>query len=181
MTVHRLVRALVAVGMMDAVLDLFTNKEQPGWARLLDRGATFTWEAWDLADGTDYSQSHAWSASVVKEILECVLGVRYTAPGGNEVLIEPPLCRLEHAQGSVPVGNGYVRAGWRRLGQRVELECTIPPGVTATVRLPAGSYSVKGTGADAAKAASPPADGSGTHPAPRDFRVHAGTWTFTPA
>ena len=181
MTVHRLVRALVAVGMMDAVLDLFTNKEQPGWARLLDRGATFTWEAWDLADGTDYSQSHAWSASVVKEILECVLGVRYTRPGGNEVLIEPPLCRLEQAQGSVPAGNGYVRAGWRRLGQRVELECTIPPGVTATVRLPAGSYSVKGTGADATKAASPPAGGSGRHPASRDFRVHAGTWTFTPA
>jgi alpha-L-rhamnosidase len=179
MTVHRLVRALAGQGLMDAVLDLLTTKEQPGWARLLDRGATFTWEAWDLEDGSDYSQSHAWSASVVKEILEYLLGVRYSTPGGSEVVVEPPLCRLAHARGSVPVANGYVQAGWRRRGELVELECTVPPGTTATVRLPAGTYGVKGPAADAAVVVSAPegrADG-----ATRDFRVHAGTWSFTPA
>ncbi|MGX5717439.1 family 78 glycoside hydrolase catalytic domain [Arthrobacter sp. MAHUQ-56] len=177
MTVHRLVRALLGQGRTDAVLDLLTSKDQPGWARLLDRGATFTWEAWDLADGSDYSQSHAWSASVVKEILEHLLGVRYSAPGGNEVLIEPPLCRLELAHGSVPVGNGYVHAGWRRREHLVELECTIPPGVTATVRLPAGTYRVKGPGADAAVVLSARDAQSST----QGFRAHTGTWTFTPA
>ncbi|MDJ0455665.1 family 78 glycoside hydrolase catalytic domain [Arthrobacter sp. NQ7] len=179
MTVHRLVRALAGQGLMDAVLDLLTTKEQPGWARLLDRVATFTWEAWDLEDGSDYSQSHAWSASVVKEILEYLLGVRYSTPGGSEVVVEPPLCRLAHARGSVPVANGYVQAGWRRRGELVELECTVPPGTTATVRLPAGTYGVKGPAADAAVVVSAPegrADG-----ATRDFRVHAGTWSFTPA
>nr|WP_307423698.1 family 78 glycoside hydrolase catalytic domain [Pseudarthrobacter defluvii] len=187
MTVHRLVRALLSQGMTDAVLDLLTNKDQPGWARLLDRGATFTWEAWDLGDGTDYSQSHAWSASVIKEILEHLLGVRYTVPGGNDVLIEPPLCRLEQARGSVPVRNGYLEAGWRRAGQRVELECTIPPGATAIVRLPAGAYEVAGPvpfqdqGADAAVVLSAADGDGGTRPATRDFRIHTGTWTFMPA
>ncbi|WP_285247012.1 family 78 glycoside hydrolase catalytic domain [Pseudarthrobacter sp. efr-133-R2A-89] len=178
MTVHRLVRALVRQGRMDAVLDLLTAKDQPGWARLLDRGATFTWEAWDLAKGTDYSQSHAWSASVLKEILEHLLGIRYAVPGGTAVVIEPPLCRLEHARGSIPVDNGYVQASWRRRGGSVELECTVPPGTTATVRLPAGTYGVKGPTADAAPVLSAPlgtADG-----AAREFRVHTGTWTFTP-
>lgn len=179
MTVHRLVRALVGQGMTDAVLDLLTNPQQAGWARLLDRGATFTWEAWDLEDGSDYSQSHAWSASVVKEILEHLLGVRYRVPGGGEVLVEPPLCRLQHAAGSVPVGNGYVQAGWQRRGALVELECTIPPGTTATVRLPAGTYGVKGPTADAAVELSAPVGGADG--ATRDFRVHAGTWSFTPA
>jgi len=187
MTVHRLVRALLSQGMTEAVLDLLTNKDQPGWARLLDRGATFTREAWDLEDGTDYSQSHAWSASVAKEILEHLLGVRYTVPGGNEVLIEPPLCRLEQARGSVPVRNGYVRAGWRRAGQGVELECTIPPGAAAVVRLPAGAYGVTGPGlvqdqgADAAVGISAADGEGGTCPATRDFRIHTGTWTFSPA
>ncbi|MGN7151018.1 family 78 glycoside hydrolase catalytic domain [Arthrobacter sp. SAFR-179] len=180
MTVHRLVRALLGQGMTDAVLNLLTNKDQPGWARLLDRGATFTWEAWDLADGSDYSQSHAWSASVLKEILEHLLGVRFSMPGGSEVLIEPPLCRLEHACGSVPVGNGYVHAGWQRRGGQVELECTIPPGVTATVRLPAGTYGAKGPAANAAVVRSASGDHQGAG-ATRDFRVHTGTWTFTPA
>ncbi|MDQ0799888.1 family 78 glycoside hydrolase catalytic domain [Arthrobacter sp. SLBN-112] len=178
MTVHRLVRALMSQGRTDAVLDLLTAKDQPGWARLLDRGATFTWEAWDLAEGTDYSQSHAWSASVLKEILEHLLGIRYTVPGGTGVVIEPPLCRLEHARGSIPVDNGYVHASWRRQGGSVELECTVPPGTTATVRLPAGTYGVKGPTADDAVVLSAPAGADDG--ATRDFRVHTGTWTFIP-
>ncbi len=186
MTVHRLVRALLSQGKTDAVLDLLTNKDQPGWARLLDRGATFTWEAWDLEDGTDYSQSHAWSTSVIKEILEHLLGVRYSVPGGHEVLIEPPMCRLEHARGSVPVGNGYVHANWRRHGDLVELECTVPPGTTATVRLPAGTYrltgpgTLQGQGAGAVVALSAGGDGNQVSAA-REFRVHSGTWTLSPA
>jgi alpha-L-rhamnosidase len=186
LTVHRLVRALLFQGQTDAVLDLLTDKDQPGWARLLERGATFTWEAWDLVDGTDYSQSHAWSASVVKEILEHLLGVRYSSPGGSELLIEPPLCRLDHARGTVPVGNGYAEAGWSREGGLVRLECTVPAGTTAVVRLPAGTYGIKGPTPDAAVVLSAADSGAAagdapaTHPA-RDFRVHAGTWTFTPS
>ncbi|UUL77247.1 family 78 glycoside hydrolase catalytic domain [Pseudarthrobacter sp. Fe7] len=187
MTVHRLVRALLGRGKVDAVLDLLTDKDQPGWARLLDRGASFTWEAWDLDDGSDYSQSHAWSASVVKEILEHLLGVRYSVPGGTEVMIEPPRCRLEHAGGSVPVVNGYVHArlapARRPGGARVHGS----PGTTATVRLPAGTYGVKGPGllhderADAAVVLSAADSDGETGPATRDFRIHTGTWTFSPA
>jgi alpha-L-rhamnosidase len=162
MTVHRLVRALVAEGLTDAVIDLLTSSDQPGWARLLEQGASFTWEAWELEDGTDYSQSHAWSASVVKEILESLLGVRVTVPGGSELLIEPPACRLEHARGSLPLPNGDVAVAWRRTTAGTYLECTVPAGVTAIVRLPDSTA---------------PANG----PATRDFRVHAGTWNFTPS
>lgn len=179
LTVHRLVRALLAQGRTDAVLDLLTTKDQPGWARLLERGATFTWEAWDLDEGTDYSQSHAWSASVVKEILEHLLGIRYNSPGGGELLIEPPLCRLEHARGSVPVANGYAEASWHRRGGLFDLQCTIPAGVTAVVRLPAGTYGVKGPTADAAVVPSVPEVGNNA--ATRDFRIHPGTWSFVPA
>lgn len=183
LTVHRLVRALLAAGLPDAVLDLLTARDQPGWARLLDRGATFTWEAWDVVAGTDYSQSHAWSASVVKEILEHLLGIRYTSPGGHELLIEPPLCRLEHARGSVPVANGYAASAWRRRGNLMEVEVTLPAGTTAVVRLPRGTYGVKGPTADAAVVPSVPAAGNtaaGNPAAGLDFRIHPGTWAFTP-
>jgi alpha-L-rhamnosidase len=160
--------------------------DQPGWSRLLERGATFTWEAWDLAEGTDYSQSHAWSASVVKEILEHLLGVRYRSAGGWELLIEPPLCRLESAIGSVPAGNGSVEVSWNRENGLVRLECTVPAGVSAVVRLPSGRYGVQGPTPDAAVVLSAAEGGAAAagnapdaHPA-RDFRVHAGNWTFTP-
>ncbi|MFF1252824.1 family 78 glycoside hydrolase catalytic domain [Pseudarthrobacter sp. NPDC058329] len=191
LTVHRLVRALLAQGQTDAVLDLLTNKDQPGWARLLDRGATFTWEAWDLAEGSDYSQSHAWSASVVKEILEHLLGVRYASAGGLELLVEPPLCRLEHARGTVPAGSGSVEVSWNRTAARVQLECTVPAGATAVVRLPAGSYRIQGPTAEAAvepistesaaTAGMTPDGGTAGRGQKVDFRIHAGAWTFTPA
>ncbi|WP_285240397.1 family 78 glycoside hydrolase catalytic domain [Pseudarthrobacter sp. MEB009] len=179
LTVHRLLRALLAAGLTDAVLDLLTTKDQPGWAALLERGASFTWEAWDLVEGTDYSQSHAWSASVVKEILEHLLGVRFTVPGGSEVLVEPPLCRLAHAHGSVPVASGNVAVAWRRAGGLMHLELTVPAGVTAAVRLPAGTYKVEGPGAAAAVVRSGPED-EGNAGSTRDFRVHPGAWVFTP-
>ncbi|MBP1136371.1 alpha-L-rhamnosidase [Arthrobacter sp. PvP023] len=191
MTVHRLVRALVAEGLTDAILDLLTSSDQPGWARLLDQGASFTWEAWELEDGTDYSQSHAWSASVVKEILESLLGVRVTVPGGSELLIEPPACRLEHARGSLPLPNGDVAVAWRRSSAGTHLECTVPAGVTAIVRLPDSTYGIQGPTAGPAvvsSSLSSASNGSGRSstapangPATRDFRVHAGTWNFTPS
>ena len=178
LTVHRLVRALLAQGMTDAVLDLLTARGQPGWARLLERGATFTWEAWDLVEGTDYSQSHAWSASVVKEILEYLLGVRFTSPGGAGLLIEPPACRLEYARGRVPVGNGCVDVSWHRRGGPLQLDCTIPPGATAIVRLPAGTYGVKGPTPDAAVVVNGTGPGAAAR-GKRDFRLHPGTWSFS--
>lgn len=190
MTVHRLVRALLSEGLTDAVLDLLTAPGQPGWARLLESGASFTWEAWELHEGSDYSQSHAWSASVVKEVLEYLLGIRASIPGGGELLIEPPVCRLEYARGSVPLPNGSAAIHWQRGAAGMQLECTVPPGVTATVRLPAGDYEILGpraephvvdSGQDCAATGRP--GGSGPTPdgkATRDFTVHAGSWTFSP-
>ncbi|WP_458108700.1 glycoside hydrolase family 78 protein [Arthrobacter sp. R3-55] len=136
MTAHRLLRALLSQGRVDSVLDLLTDATQPGWARLLEAGGSFTWEAWELEEGTDYSQSHAWSASVVREILEYLLGVRVTAPGASGVVIQPPVCRLEHAAGSVPTQRGVVAVSWRRTADRMEVDCTIPAGVAAQVVLP---------------------------------------------
>ncbi|WP_159707157.1 family 78 glycoside hydrolase catalytic domain [Arthrobacter sp. 18067] len=138
MTVHRLFRALLSQGRVDDVLTLLTDSSQPGWARQLDAGASFTWEAWELDEGTDYSQSHAWSASVIREILEYLLGVRVTAAGGSAVVIQPPVCRLEHAEGSVPTQRGTVWVSWHRTAAGVELEYTVPAGVTAQVMLPRG-------------------------------------------
>ncbi|WLQ07242.1 family 78 glycoside hydrolase catalytic domain [Arthrobacter oryzae] len=175
MTVHRLVRALLAAGLVDDVLDLLTDSGQPGWARLLASGASFTWEAWELDEDTDYSQSHAWSASVIREILAHLLGIRVTA-GGAEVSVEPPACRLEHARGSVPLQRGTVSASWRRGPAGTELSCTVPAGVRAVVVLPAGRYAVEGPTPGAAAVEFSTGAGAGTV----RFRIHPGTWHFRP-
>jgi alpha-L-rhamnosidase len=174
MTVHRLVRALLAAGLVDEVLDLLTNPGQPGWARLLESGASFTWEAWELDEATDYSQSHAWSASVIREILSHLLGIR-VADGGAEARIEPPAGRLGHARGSVPLQRGTVSASWRRGPAGMELGCTVPAGVRAVVVLPAGRYTAEGPTTPVSAVVGPSA-GAG----PVTFRIHPGTWHFRP-
>ncbi|MFJ5954406.1 family 78 glycoside hydrolase catalytic domain [Paenarthrobacter sp. NPDC092416] len=172
MTVHRLFRALLSQGRLDDVLNLLTDSSQPGWAKQLAAGASFTWEAWELVEGTDYSQSHAWSASVVREILECFLGVRVTAPGAAAVVIEPPVCRLDHAAGSVPTQRGVVAVTWRRTPSGMELDCTVPAGVTASVVVPAGYYAATRSGQREAQ----------IFEAARDhtFDASPGTWRFVP-
>ncbi|MGZ4662974.1 MAG: family 78 glycoside hydrolase catalytic domain, partial [Arthrobacter sp.] len=182
MTVHRLVRALLAAGLVDDVLELLTNAGQPGWARILAAGGTFTWEAWELEPGTDYSQSHAWSASVIREILEHLLGIRVVAAGGASLVIAPPVCRLEHASGEVPLQGGMATASWRRRGSLMELDCSVPAGVAATVLLPTGSYRVEGPTPAGPNAVEGP-DGRGCVGAVHQvaYRIHPGSWSFRPA
>lgn len=144
LTVHRLFRALLRAGRTEAVLDLLTNAEQPGWARIIRAGGTFTWEAWELVEGTDYSQSHAWSASVLKEIIEYLVGIRIMEPGAARLLLEPPVCSLEAMRGWVPTQRGDVMLDWRRDGGLFHVEADVPAGTHAVLRLPAATYLVSG-------------------------------------
>lgn len=137
MTAHRLLQALADGDRPDAVLDLLTNDDDLGWANILDQGATFTWEAWTLDPGTNFSQSHGWGAQVLVDIQQTLLGVRTTSPGAATVQIAPPAAGLQHAAGTVPTQRGMVDVQWRRAGDGVRLVVDVPANMTARVALPA--------------------------------------------
>jgi hypothetical protein len=79
---------------------------------------------------------------------------------------------------------------WNRTGGQLRLECTVPAGVTAVVRLPAGTYGIQGpTAGDAVERSAPvsaasvgrdPDGGPAGTAAKVDFRIHTGAWSFTP-
>ncbi|MFF5084615.1 alpha-L-rhamnosidase N-terminal domain-containing protein [Actinoplanes sp. NPDC000266] len=144
MTAHVLLRALAEAGRPDAVLALLTNHDDLGWARILDQGGTFTWEAWDPAPG-DYSQSHGWGSQAAVDIAETMLGIRIGAPGASSVVLAPPATGLGRASGSVPTQRGEVGLSWQRTSRGLRAEATVPVNVTARVELPAGvAYRVEG-------------------------------------
>jgi alpha-L-rhamnosidase len=140
MTAHRLLQALGDAGRADAVLDLLTNEDDLGWANVLAQDGTFTWEAWTLDPGTNFSESHGWGAQAAVDILETALGIRTSSPGAETVDIVPPEGELERAEGTVHTQRGPVELEWRqhRHGLKVELE--VPVNVTARVALPGGRY-----------------------------------------
>ncbi|TKG65276.1 alpha-L-rhamnosidase-related protein [Prauserella endophytica] len=134
MTAHRLLQALA--GRPDDVVERLTDADSPGWANILARGGTFTWESWDAPE-TGQSHSHPWGATSLVEIQRTILGVTPSAPAGSEVTIRPPKSGVDSAAGEMPVQRGMVGVDWRRIGDGVSLKVDLPVNVVARVHVPA--------------------------------------------
>jgi alpha-L-rhamnosidase len=142
MTAHLLLEGLHRAGRDDQVLARLTDATSLGWANILTRGATFTWETWN-ADTDGQSQSHGWGAAALRQQTESLLGLTVTAPAARTLRIEPPRgTALTDARGSVWTQAGRVRIAWTRHS----LTADIPVNVTAELRLPTGEVRTVGSG-----------------------------------
>jgi alpha-L-rhamnosidase len=115
MTAHLLLDALAGQGRIDDVVHLLTDESRPGWANVLARGGTFTWESWDAPE-MGRSLSHGWGATVLVTIQRALLGLSVTEPGAAAVRVRPPFAGLAWAEGTVPTQRGPVSVRWRRPG-----------------------------------------------------------------
>jgi alpha-L-rhamnosidase len=135
-TAHWLLQALADADRADAVLTRLTDAQDLGWANVLARGGTFTWEQWNPEASESYS--HGWGAQAAVDVLGTMLGVRVASPGAASVDIVVPDVALESAQGTVQLQRGPVSVDWRRHPDAgTQLHVDIPVNVTATVSLPA--------------------------------------------
>ena len=132
--------ALHASGHDQALVDLVSNANVPGWAQILARGATFTWESWNARDVPGDSESHPWGSTVLPALTNFVLGTRVSAAGASRVDIAPPHTTVTHASGRLATERGAVKVTWRRGdATHFTLAVTVPDNVVATVRLPAAT------------------------------------------
>ena len=174
MTAHWLLQALTDADRPEAVLELLTNKDDLGWANILDQGGTFTWEAWTLDPGTNYSQSHGWGAQAAVDVVESQLGIRLDEPGAATVRIQPPSAGLANASGTVHTQRGPVSLDWTRSPRGVTTVVEVPVNVTAKVALPkVDGWTYKAVG-------STQADPAGTEDGLVLFEVGSGTSRFVP-
>jgi alpha-L-rhamnosidase len=135
-----LLAGLHASGNDQALIDVVSNAKIPGWAQILARGATFTWESWNARDVYGDSESHAWGATVLTALTSDVLGVQVMAPGATRVEVTPPQTSVTSARGRLATERGRVTVVWHRVDPtHFTLDLTVPDNVTAVVRLPAAS------------------------------------------
>jgi alpha-L-rhamnosidase len=128
MTADVLLAALHRAGRPDLVLERLTD-ESLGWANVLARGGTFTWESWEAAD-TGESMSHGWAAAALVPLQQALLGVTVTAPAARTLRIAPPVgTGLGSAAGTMWTQAGPVHIAWTGTGLTVDL----PANVTAEV------------------------------------------------
>ncbi|MGD0380497.1 MAG: family 78 glycoside hydrolase catalytic domain [Acidimicrobiales bacterium] len=155
-TAAEVLRTLATVGNYDEFLLRLTDPTTNGWANILARGATFTWEVWQPSDANGDSMSHGWGSNALVEIQQWLLGVRPTGPGYATFDVAPPPAGPTWVEGTVPTPRGTVEVGWRRPatgGPATNLDLTVPPNATATISL-AGTHpsTVTESGVAAAKA-----------------------------
>jgi alpha-L-rhamnosidase len=151
MTAHWLLKALSDADMADAVVTRLTDASGPGWANVLAKGGTFTWETWEPT--ASESESHGWGSQALVDFVETLLGVRVTSPGAETIEIVIPRTSLASAKGLVPTQRGMVSVDWKHAdGGGLDVSVELPVNVRAKVSLPLvaqSTHSANGEGAPA--------------------------------
>jgi len=140
-----LMNALSGTGHLDEAYRLLLQREVPSWLYSVTMGATTIWERWDsmLPDGTINpgqmtSFNHYALGAVADWMHRNIGGIAPMAPGYSRVLIAPqPGGGIRWARSSLETRHGRISVFWSRDDDGpIELDVTVPEGVTALVKLP---------------------------------------------
>ncbi|HEY7440052.1 MAG TPA: family 78 glycoside hydrolase catalytic domain [Acidimicrobiia bacterium] len=145
-TAAEVIEALALAGRDADLVHILTDADIDGWANILKRGATYTWEVWQPSDIIGDSMSHGWGANVLVEIQQALLGVRPTSPGYATFTVDPPTAGLARATGTVPTPYGSIKVQWQRSHGKLTIHVTVPPGTTGKVIRRTGSTTTVGPG-----------------------------------
>ncbi|MCX6925838.1 MAG: hypothetical protein NT154_21925, partial [Verrucomicrobia bacterium] len=131
-----LMQYLQEIGRNDLLYTVFNQTTYPGWGYMLTQGATTFWEQWNGY----YSQIHSCFTSPSGWFYQGLAGIRpdETAPGFKQIVIKPALVGdLTWVKASYDSIHGRIVSNWRREGDKLSMETTIPANTTATVFMPA--------------------------------------------
>jgi alpha-L-rhamnosidase len=98
------------------------------WRKLLP----LHFSTWPEIPGDTRSDSHAWSAHPIYDMLTLVAGVEPASPGFATVRIAPHLGSLDHLSATFPHPKGDIKIEYRREGQNLAATITLPAGLTGS-------------------------------------------------
>jgi hypothetical protein len=118
-----LARALDHAGIADDYL-----KSLDPWRKLLP----LHFSTWPEIPGDTRSDSHAWSAHPVYDMLTVVAGIEPASPGFATVRITPHLGPLDHLKATFPHPLGDIVVEYQRDGSNLTASVTLPGTLTGT-------------------------------------------------
>ncbi|HEU5421090.1 MAG TPA: family 78 glycoside hydrolase catalytic domain [Streptosporangiaceae bacterium] len=141
-----LLPVLSAAGYTDVAYRLLAQDALPSWRYMIDNGATTIWERWDGWSGENGFQSpqmnsfnHYSLGSVGEWLYRFVLGIDLAPDGAGfrRLVMRPhPGGQLRQASGGYRSVRGPVTSQWQHDGGSFTYRVTLPPNVTASVRVP---------------------------------------------
>ena len=138
----RLLPGLHLAGQDDAAYRTLLTQTAPSWLYPVTLGATTIWERWVAWDGKSpvggmNSLNHYAFGAVGEYLFGMVGGIQPAAPGYKKITIAPVIGEgLTWANTRYDSIRGRITSNWKRNGDRLTLEISIPANTTATVFLP---------------------------------------------
>jgi alpha-L-rhamnosidase len=124
----------------DLAYKIATQRDFPGYAYMLDHGATTLIESWALTDQNSWD--HPMFGSVSEWFYRGLAGINPAedACGLDRLLFRlRPVPGLSHVRASVASVRGPILSEWTMHGGVFDWEVTIPPNTRAEVDVPAGA------------------------------------------
>ena len=140
--IQHLMRGLTEYGNLELAYKIATNETYPSWGYMINRGATTIWELWngDTANPAMNSRNHVMLlGDLLIWFYEDLAGIKNSpeSTGFKHVLMQPVFPDdLEFVDASHISPYGEIDSSWKRDGNNLEWNITIPANTTATVKLP---------------------------------------------
>ena len=150
-----LLRALADKGRSDVVFAINNQTEKPGYGYQLKQGATSLIETWDANRGV--SQNHFMMGQIIEWFYHDLAGIQPvpSSAGFAKFVIKPAVVGdLKWVSAHFDSAHGRIASTWKREGQRLTMEVTVPSNTAATVCVPAADaaqVSESGTSATRAR------------------------------
>jgi len=138
----RLLPGLHLAGKDDDAYKMLLTRTAPSWLYPVSVGATTIWERWDAWDGKNAkggmnSLNHYSFGAVGEYLFGMVGGIQPDAPGYKQIRIQPVIRDgLSWANTRYLSIHGRIVSNWKREGDKLTMEVTIPPNTTASVYVP---------------------------------------------
>ncbi len=131
-----LLNYLSEMGRDDLIFTIVSQTTYPGWGYMLDQGATTWWEQWNGY----WSHIHSCFTSLDGWFYQGLAGIRpdKSDPGFKKIIIKPVVVGdLTWVKCYHDSPYGRIVSNWKREGQKLTMDVTIPANTTATVYVPA--------------------------------------------
>ncbi|MBN1108489.1 MAG: glycoside hydrolase family 78 protein [Bacteroidales bacterium] len=133
-----LIRALEQEGFSQLIFEMNSRSDVPGYGYQLAKGATALTESW--AGLTNVSNNHMMLGHLMEWFYSGPGGIRQ-APGSSaykNIIIAPEIVGdIIWCEASYKTIRGEIRSSWKKEGNILTLEVSIPPNSLATVEIPA--------------------------------------------
>lgn len=134
------VRALAKAGRSDVLHRVYSRTGLGSYGGILAKGLTTLPETWDAITVGSNSLNHCMLGHAMEWFYAYVLGIRQAphSAGWEKVLIAPVPGPLTWAKGQVKTPRGVIKVSWKRTGNVLTLEKSVPKGIQVEVILPEG-------------------------------------------